>query len=482
MKEENRARRALALGLAALLLLVLVPILLVGGCAHPFGDDLAMSQFVHRAREEGASVPGALFYTVKRYYLGWNGAYTNVALSALQPGLLGAYVLTPVLLLGGLCLSAAALTHALLRRWLGLDRWTWLAATAALLAVTVLYQPNPRNAFFFWHSAVSCTGGTALALLLAACLVRLRLEPRPPRPLLAAALLLAALTGGGSVLIALPAVLLLGGYALFCALRDRARLRHVLPVGAVLLAGFLASVLSPGSRIAGAQGAGLGLFKSIQLSLVLTWPNTQWTLHLPLIALLVGMVPVLREVPNKTGFAFPLPGLVTAAAVFLLLLQNAQCMYIYGIDVPGQALNSIYNGLPWLLLAAEGYWVGWFSRKRGADAPQPDRAGPVKAALLIASIGLILSAAGSSAGQCVQALADGSVRAYDAGVTAWEEALSDPELDPVVLPQLPGYPPLLCSYVMEDDPGAYANLAAANYYGKTSVTALLPEQITPDKD
>lgn len=482
MKEENRARRALALGLAALLLLVLVPILLVGSCAHPFGDDLAISQFVHHAREEGTSVLGALFYTVKRYYLGWNGAYTNVALSALQPGLLGAYALATALLLGGLCLSAAALTHALLRRWLGLDRWTWLAATSALLTVTVLYQPHPRNALFFWHSAVGCTGGTALALFLAACMVRLRLGPRHPKLLFTAALLLAALVGGGNVLVATLALLLLAGYTLLCARWDRKRLWQPAIVGVVLLAGFLTSVLSPGSRIAGAQSAGLSLTRSIQMALVLTWPNTQWMLHLPLIALLIGMVPVLREIPKKTGFAFPFPGLVTAAAVFLLVEQNAQAMYVFGIDLEQQSLNSIYDLLPWLLLVTEGYWVGWFSRRRAADPPQPARGGEIKAALLVASIGLILSAPGSSAGRCVEALADGSVRTYDAGVSAWEEVLSDPEIDPVVLPQVPDYPPLLCSYIMDEVPFAYANLAAADYYGKSSVIALRPEQITPDKD
>lgn len=477
MKDENRTRRALALGLAALLLLILVLILLVGDCAHPFGDDLVLSGDVHRAWEEGSSVPGALAGTVKNYYLGWDGSYTTIALSALQPGLLseGAYILTPILLAGGLCLSAAALTHALLRRWLKLDLWTWLAVTSALVSVLLLYQPSPRDAFFLWFSGVSGTGSSILALLLAVCLVRLRLEPRHPRLLLAAALLLAALLGGGCYLTALPALAAAVGYALVCALRDRRRLWQALPVCAVLLAGFLANVLSPGSRVFGAPGGGLSPARSVYMSLQLTFPNVQWMLHLPLIALLVGVVPVLRRIPERTGFAFPLPGLVTAAAVFLLLLQNAAAMYVVGINLTGQALNSVFDAVPWLLLATEGYWAGWFGRRRAAAPPRPSSGGEVKAALLIAAMGLILSAAGSTAGRCMQILADGSARAYDTGVNAWVEVLSDPDADPVVLPQLPDYPLLLCSYVLEDNPEIYANVAAALYYGKTAVTAVPPE-------
>lgn len=475
MKESSR--RALALAPVVLLLLALVPILLAGDCAHPSAADLGLSLLVHRTGEEGTSIASALADTVRRYYFGWDGSYTNVALCALQPGLLseGAYLLAPVLLLAGLCLSTAALTHALLRRWLGLDRWSWLGVTSALVLVTVLYQPSARDAFLLWSSGVYCTLSFSLTLLLFTCLIRLRLEPKHPKALLCAALLLAVLTGGASPLAALPALLPLTGYAVLCALRDRRQLRLTLPVWAVLLVSLLISVLSPGSRIARESGAGLPLAGSLRTALLTTWPNAQWNLHLPLIALLVGALPVLLEIPRRTRFSFPYPGLVTAAAVLAAFLQTTQAAYAYGMIFPGQVQNIIYDALPWLLLLTEGYWVGWFGRRRDMDAPQPDRAGPVKAALLIASIGLILSAAGSTSGQCLKALANGSARAFDTQVSGWIQTLSDPQTDPAEVTQLSMPPFLLYHSSLTDDPENFANTAYANYYGKTAVTALPPE-------
>lgn len=476
MKEENRFRRALALALTALLLLALVPILLVGGCAHPSSGDLALSRLVHRAAVEGTSVLGALAATVGRNYLGWDGSFASVALSALQPGLLaeGAYVLTPVLLLAALILSTAALTYALLRRWLGLNRWSWLCVTAGLLLVTVLHQPSPRDAFLLWSSGADCTVSFSLALLLFTCLIRLRLGPKHPRALLCAALLLAVLTGGGDPIPGLLTGALLTGYAL-CTLRDRKWLPQVLPVWAVFLACLLINVLSPGSGVARASAPGLSPVRAVHMALLLTWPNTQWNLHLTLLALLVGLVPLLREVPRHTSFSFPYPGLVTGAAALLAVLQNALAMYIAGVDLSPAAMNATFNTLPWLLLLTEGYWVGWFTRRRAADAPRPGSAGPVKAALLIGSIGLILSAGGSAPAKCLTPLTNGSARAFDAQVSGWVQVLSDPQADPVELTQLTMPPFLLYDYSLADDPENYINTTYADYYGKTSVIAYPPE-------
>lgn len=482
MKEENRTRRALALALAALLLLALAPILLVGDCAHPSSGDLAQSLLVHRAAEEGTSVLGTLAATVRRNYFGWNGAFASIALSTLQPGLLSeeAYILTPILLLLALCLSTAALTHALLRRWLGLDRWSWLCVAAALCLVTVLHQPSPRDAFLLWSSGTGCTLSFSLTLLLFTCLVRLRLEPKHPGALLCAALALAVLTGGGDPTTGVLTCALLTGYVLLCALRDRKRLRRVLPVWAVFLACFLINTLSPGSAVARSLAPGLSLSRSIHMALLLTWPNTQWNLHLTLIALLVGAVPLLRSA-GRTRFSFPFPGLVTAAAALLAVLQNAQAMYTAGVDLSPATMNATFNSLPWLLLLTQGYWVGWFEHRWGGK-PRISGAGPVKAALLIGSMGLILSASGSAPAKCLAPLTDGSARAFDAQVSAWVQVLSDPQADPVELTQLTVPPFLLYDYSLYDDPESYINTTYASYYGKTAVIAYPPEEYLNNKD
>lgn len=484
MRKENRARRTLALTLTALLLLSLVPILLAGDCVHPYGDDYAFSQFVHHAQMEGKSLLSALAYTVKRYYFGWQGTFTATALMALQPGLISeqAYVLGPVLLLLALCLSTAALTHALLRRWLKLDRWSWLGATAGLLLVTVQYQLTLRDAFFWWNGGLYYTGYYSLMLLLFTCLIRLRLAPKHPALLWTGALLLAAVVGGGNYVTGLFTCVALGGYTLACLLWDRRRLGQAAAAEAVLGVCFLLNTLAPGNGVRQASAQGLAPLEAIWAAIVEGKLDVHAYIHLPFLALMLGLVPVLWKGLENTSFTFPLPGLVTAVLFLALCCQNTPHYYALGTAGPGRLRNIIYDSSLILMLVAEGYWLGWLRRKKG-EALLTASAGKwmVETALFVAAAGFLLSYPMTAAYQCAGVLADGSAREYDRRATAWAEALSDPDTDPVYVVQLREVPYLLCSYGMAEDPKNFANETAANYYGKTAVIAL-PEGAQPPEN
>lgn len=479
MKEKTGSRRALALTLTALLLLSLIPILLAGDCAHPYGDDYAYSRYVHRALEEGGSVLSALGCTVKQYYLGWQGAYAATALMALQPGLISeqAYVLTPILLLCALCLSTAAFTHAVLCRWLKQDRWTWLAVTAGLLAATIQFQPYIREAFMLWRAGVYYIGFYALMLLLFTCLIRLRLDPRHPAALFVAALLLAALVGGGNYVTGLLSCLVLGGYTLACAVWDRKRLWQPAVTGAVLLTGFLISVFAPGNGVRQSAAEGMGVLESIGAAIAEGQEQVHAYMHLPFLALMLGLVPVLWRALENTDFTFPLPGVATAVLFLTLCCQNVPHFYALASVGPGRLRNIVYDSYLLLLLVAEGYWLGWLRRRKGGDFLSVNLGrGMVKTALFAAVAGFLLSYPLTPVYQCSRILADGTARAYDAHMNGWVSALSDPDTDPVTVTQPPVCPPLLYGYNLVEDPYNFANTSAAGYYGKTWITALPAEE------
>lgn len=479
---KQSARRALALVLAVLALLALVPVLLVGDCAHPFGDDYAFSQFVHHALEDGTSVLGALAYTVKRYYFGWQGTYAGAALMALQPGILSehAYFLTPVLMLLALILSTGLLAHTILCRWLGQDRWTWLGAAAGLLLVTIQYQPDVMQAFFWWNGAVYYTGFYALMLLLFTCLIRLRLAPRHPKLLFAAALALAALVGGGNYVTGLLSCLVLASYLLFCAVWDRKRLWQPACVGAVLLTGFLINVLAPGNQVRQGMSSGLPVLQAIGESIIQAGRDVPSWSSLPLLALLEGMIPVLWRALKNVDFSFPLPGAAVAIAFLALACQNAPHFYALAAAGPGRLRNIVYDTYPWLLLLAEGYCLGWLRRKSEGELLSLARAKVLMLlALVLAATGFAMTAPRTAFGQCAAELLDGSARAYDEHVNGWAELLADPDTDPVCVSPLPVRPPLLYSFNLAEDPENFANIAAANYYRKTAVAVCPPEGAGP---
>lgn len=464
----------LTVALALLLLASLVPIVLVGRYAHPFGDDLSFSRFVHLAAEEGSSTLAALGYTVKRFYFGWQGTYAGTVLMALQPGLIseGAYALTPIILLAALALSTLALSHALLCRWLGQSRAVWLGVTAGILLVTVQNQISPNESLFWWNGSIYYTFFYALTLLLATCMIRLRLEPDHPRLLLGAALTLAVVVGGGNYVSGLLACVLLAVFAGMCLLWDRKRIWQPILVESVLVTCFLINALAPGNRVRQAQNVGMAPAKAVLTAIGQAGKDLVGWFDLTVLGLLICLIPVLWRAVEKTRFTFPLPGLVAVGTFLILACQNTPHFYALSTAGPGRLRNIVYDSYIWLLALTLGYLLGYLSHRW--TIPKRPRSAHllVAAGLAVAVAGFVLAAPQTTTGQCVQALADGSAAAYDTQQYAWVQALSDPNAEDVVVPALTVRPPLLYNYNLTDNPESFANVAAANYYGKRSVIAI----------
>lgn len=468
--------------LSAALLASLIPIFLVGDCAHPFGDDYAFSQFVHHALADGTSLPAALWYTVIRYYFGWQGTYAATAIMALQPGLISeqAYILTPVVTLLMLLLSTAALTHTLLRRWLGQSRTVWLGVTAGVLLVTIQYQPLLMQAFFWWNGAIFYTFFYGLMLLLICVVIRLRLDPKHPGLLTAAGLALAVLIGGGNYVTGLLSCLLAAGYALICLIWDRKRLWQPALIGLVLLAGFLVNMLAPGNSVRQAESTGMGPLSAVWASVLQAGSDSVQWFHLPTLGLLLFLAPVLWQALERSKFTFPFPAAATVLLFLILACQNSPHFFALSEAGPGRLRNIVYNSYVWLLVLAEGYWLGWLRRiKHGKPISVRLCRTLIALSLVLAAAGILISAPTLASGQCIQALSDGSAQAYDRRLSQWAETLSDPGSgEHIVLTQPEVRPSLLYYFNLTDDPADFANIAA-NYYKKQSVVALRADSTPP---
>lgn len=471
-----------AAALLGALLLSVIPILLVGDCAHPYGDDYAFSEWIHHSAADGRTPLTALLYTVKRYYFGWQGTYAGTAVMALQPGLIseGAYLLTPVVLLSALILSTLALSHTLLRRWLGQGRGAWLGFAAGLLLVTIQFQPSPHQAFFWWNGSTYYTLFYCLTLLLACCLIRLQLNPGRPGLWLGVAVVLAAIIGGGNYVSGLFACLLTAGFVLLTLLRDKRKVWQPLLVELVLITGFLINALAPGNQVRQASSEGLGPVQAVLRSLTLAGEDMVGWFNLPTLALLILLIPLLWRAVGGTGFSFPLPGLAMVVIFLALACQNAPHLYALAAPGPGRLRNIVYDSYLWLTILCLGYWLGWLRRRlerQGRTPPPQLGRGLAALGLALGCIGFILTLPNTTSGQCVRALADGSARAYDAAVLEWDRILSDPASGPdVVVDALPVRPPLLYAFNLEEIPDSFPNIACANYYGKNTVRALPPNQ------
>ncbi len=459
-----------------LLLFALIPIILVGDCAHPFGDDYAYSVFLHLAMERGESGLGAILYTIHRYYFGWQGTYSAAALMSLQPGIWSeqAYILTPIIMLMMLIVPTALLTYTVLCKWLKCQKSEWMGFVSLFLLMTVLFQPSAAQAFFWWNGAVYYTFFFGVMLLLICCMLRLYLNPKHPKLLMAAALFLTVFVGGGNYVTGLFSCLFCAFCTLLCLIWDRRRVGQHLTIFLVLLASFLINALAPGNAVRQASATGMSVFSAIWASIIQVFLDTYQWMDLAHLGFFLLMIPFLWHIAGKTSFRFPWPGAVTVLLFLALASQNTPHFYALSTEGPGRLRNIVYDAWLWLLLMGEGYWIGWLRRvcKKNADLTSG-------LAGVLVSLGMVMILTGSlyplystTSGQCAAALMDGSAAQYDAQINGWVEQFSTGDEENVICPALTVQPPVLFYYNLTDNPEDFSNIAAANYYEKESIAAL----------
>lgn len=464
--------------LLALLAASLVPVLLVGRYSWPSADDYSYAYLTHEALLKGSGFWGEVWHTMWGYYKSWQGTFSALGLMSLTPVTFseGLYWLTPVVMVGSVCLGTFKLTDTIVRRWLGGSWRETICVAAPLLLLTIHFVPAPKDAFYWWNGAVYYTFTYGIMLLLIERMAALTLARTRPQLLWAVlpALPLAFLVGGSNYVSALLAVLVCGLFLLGLLLWKRERFLPALLPSLVLAVCFLASVAAPGNQVRQSYSEPpIGAVPAIVLSILkagqdcLDWPN--W----PILAVFALMIPVVWRLTGKVKFSFPLPLLFSVFSFLLFAAQNAPHFYAMGVSGPGRLRSIVYYAFCWLLLANLWYWLGWLRRTAVGERALrlPQWALPCGAALVLAA-GLILGWAAlrsSTAGQAAAALSDGSAQGYWSEQMARLAVLQDPAVTDAQLPALEHKPPLLYNTDITSDPTNWINRAVADFYHKNTV-------------
>jgi hypothetical protein len=482
MRRGGLSRSALgAVGAVLLLLAVLVPLLWAGRYTHPFGDDYAFGVFLHDALTQGSSPLAALWYTICRYYVGWQGTFTGVAAMAVMPAVFApeAYCLTPLVMAGALILSTGKLLHTLLCRLAGLGRATWLTVAALWPLVSLQALPSPAQGLYWWNGAAYYALFYCLLLLLLDRLLVLALpEPSVSKVRLRnlQALLLSLILSGGNYVSALMAVCFLGLHLLLLLLWDRSRWKGGLFFTLAALAGFLVNILAPGNAVRQAVSQPLSPLAAIGQS-ILQAGRDLFGFMSPLLAFsLLLLLPLLWDLAGRVPCSFRLPGLFWLFTFLVFAAQNAPHFYALAWAGPLRLRNIIFYSYPWLLAVDLFYLLGWVRKRLSLSLPARLLRLWTPAAALLFCLALGLTLPTSTAGQCLAALQDGSLASYHQTLCQREALLSDPALSQVAYPPLKSHPALFYLYDLDSpDPEDFPNLAARNYYHKEAVY-LAPQQ------
>lgn len=460
----------------AVLAALLIPLLVVGGCAVPCADDYSYGYEAHKVFTETGSVLAALLTGAKHVaevYEIWQGTFSAVFLFSVQPAVFGEqlYVLTAPLMLAALTAGNFALCMTLFPRVFGTDRSaSGVIASVVTIACTQLL-PSPVQGLFWYNGAVYYTFFYGLSLLTFALGIRSVKDGRGGVLLC----LLCAILGGGNYVTALGCVIVgVSSWLLLLLLRDQRRNRLLLPL-LFLLAAFALSAGAPGNSI---RQATVETHPTALEAIVLSFQNCfaysrEWFSR-PLIGIIIIILPLLWQTAGNSRFAFRFPGLVSAYSFCLLSAMFCPPIYALGNVGEFRLLNILYFAYVLLMLINVFYWAGWLCEKLGKRSEEKKlRLIPSLLAVGICAALFVLSAAqgtGFTSIGAVGLLRSGEAAAFHETALSRLETLRDPSVSDAVLEDYPSHPYLLFYDDISVDPDDWHNIDMASFYGKNSVT------------
>ena len=465
MKEERFLRTAAGV-LSAVLICGIIPLILISFFAHAYGDDYSYSVYVHDALSSGGSVAGAVIYTIRRYFFGWQGTFSATVLMSFSPNIISesSYFITSFVMLGSLCFSTAKLTHTLICRCLGKGRALWIIFSSALLIAAIQFVPSPIQSFFWWNGSVYYTFFYSVMLLWIDRLIAVYRTDRTHPAV--CAVLLSVVLGGGNYVTALLSSILGVCFCALCFWGRRRKLKSLLTLSALLLS-FAVSALAPGNAVRQASASGMDPFAAIFKSISYACIDCVQMLNIPILLLFLSLAPFIWLCVRGVEFRFPFPAAFTLLTFLIFAAQNTPHFFAMSSPGPERLRNIVFFSYLWLLLLNESYWIGWICRRFALPKVHP-------AVLAVPALSFILAfllyTPSTAAGTAAAQLLDGYAAAFDAQMDLRVEQYKSSD-DPLVCSTVTARPSLLYMYDLTNDPDHWVNRAVANYYHKTEIIA-----------
>lgn len=470
--------------LLALLALSLIPILLLGRYDWPSADDYSYAFLPHEAILKGGFPLAGSWRYMLGCYTWWQGTFTAIGMMTLTPLTFSEqlYWLTPVIMLGSLCVGTFKLADTLARRALGGSWRRGIFLAVPILLLSIQFVPSPKDTFYWWNGAVYYTFTYGISLLLMERLVALKLAATRRQTLWAVIPggLAALMVGGSNYVSALVSTLIAGLLLLWILWKDRKKfLPALIPTG-VLVVSFLLSVSAPGNQVRQVQnGPPMGAVDAVLCAIQQAWADLMEWFSWPILLVFLLMVPLLWALTGKVKFSFPLPPVFSVFTFLLFAAQNTPHFYALGEAGPERLRSIVFYSFFWLVTINLWYWLGWARRAALPRLTGGEKrlrrawaAVPVLLALLAFTTVHYHYYDMSTTGRTAAALADGSAQSYGQQQADRLPLLEDPTVTDVVLKPLDvpaNLNDLLFNGDLKEDPTNWFNQAVANFYHKTTV-------------
>ncbi|MCR4787111.1 MAG: hypothetical protein K5888_00855, partial [Lachnospiraceae bacterium] len=264
----NKYTAYISLGI---LTVTMLPLIYCSFFDRATGDDLGYSAAVHRimlrhgSLREIISSMADLIVHFRKYY---QGTWSSLILFQLQPGIWGekVYMITPWIAVACIMGGSFVFSDYLLRKKLGLDRYSFLTVYSLIMILSIQFLPTVRGGLFWWTSVSHYIIPYGIALCCFTWSMKW-LDTGKIRYLVLQTIGMIHLGGGGY-----PEVVLAAAWYFFLALAvilkiyesdETKRLRYLAIPFICEMAGFAVSATAPGNSKRGGEGFGFSVGRVI---------------------------------------------------------------------------------------------------------------------------------------------------------------------------------------------------------------------------
>lgn len=484
---DGISMRKMAVCAAALFAVSVIPLLLLGRYNVMCIDDFNYGRAVHDTWMSTGSLWQSIETALRQtgeFFLEWQGTYVSCFLMAVCPMNFRyeAAFIVPVLMIGLFAGASFALGRHVLTKWLGSDKTR--ASLVMFLLLFMFYQvmEAPFEGIYWYNGATHYVLMEALFFIMLTFVSGILWTEKKGAAAIWCALsvLLGVIIGGGNLVTALQAEILLALLLVYAYVEKREKAGLVLLPFLFFTAGFLCNILAPGNAMRASLDTDVGYSPVTAVILSFYYAVVfmiGWTGSF-VIFVWIALLPVLWQIGKKSGKSFSHPVWVTAGAFCLLAAMFTPTLFAVGMVGLSRVDNIIQMVYYLCLFFVTTYWFGWFSHKNagayfGMFLERTGNRMTAAGILLVLLVWVLTADKNTYTGvSALRSLMNGDAAVY------YEEAMErhalyvDETVKDVVIEPFSIRPALFDFEDLTSNTENWLNLAVSDYYHKDSVRLL----------
>lgn len=367
VKKWKDAYRQIALGSLLLLVVAIIPLVILGGYAHPCADDFSYGYYPHVVFDATKSLSQALhmaFYQVRATYDTWQGTFSSVFLMALTPAVWGEgfYFLTPVIMICMIVFSHFYLLRKVIVGLLNGSESIWIIVSSIVSFLMIETMVAPVEGIFWYNSAVHYVFMHSCMLLLLGALVGIAISKRSGKRILLCAYACAAaiMCGGANYPTALLGIVCTTGIVGGMVWKKK-RIIAIVPLSIYAVAFYL-NVSAYGNKIRQENFTQTSPIRAVVNSFTELAARAGEWFTLQLLLFMILLIPFLWKLTETEECRFRLPAIVTLITICTNACMLTPGLYAMGVGGPGRTMNIVKMWFILMLIVNETYWMGYFRK------------------------------------------------------------------------------------------------------------------------